>query len=161
MFTHLSQTRFWKLFLLSGSLWSSVLFQPALAQDLVFLDQTRYPEGSTMYFTTPDGVSCNFSDRDKPSLTVGAGVNSGDVLPGSSSTDGFYPTRNGSPQPVVGIVLRLPLGSSARGCDQIVLMEEATMRVRKAQELFELGLISEDEFEAIGRMAYEVLSQNQ
>ena len=61
------------------------------------------------------------------------------------------------PEPLAGVSITIPFGSKQRNCDKIVEMEEATSRIRKAQELYDLGVINEDEFRAVGRKAYEVL----
>ncbi len=138
----------------------SILCQSAQAQNLGFLDPFQHPQGERIEFSTPDGISCRHTDRDKPSFSIGAGLTEPLILDGGSQFGIIDSDRVTSPLPVVGAVIRIPFGSSSRNCDRIIAMEEATMNIRKGQELFDLGLISEAEFYALGRQAYDVLMQN-
>ena len=140
--------------LLSGVVCSAVMCQPARANEgLGFLDTYRLPEGSSVEFGSPDGVTCRHTDSDRPSISVGGGLTRSQVLAGGT----YGPTINGPSEPVVGIVFRIPFGVKPHNCDKIIQIEEASIRIRKAQELFELGLISEDELKVVGRKAYAAL----
>jgi hypothetical protein len=122
-----------------------VLQQPAQSQAVLeFLTPQRLPEGGRVEIRTPDGVDCTSQQADRPSVNAGAGVRP-DPLIGLE------------PEPMAGISITIPFGSEQRNCDRIVEMEEASIRIRKAQELYELGLITEDEFKELGRKAYATL----
>ena len=136
-----------------------VLWQPAKA-DLRAISTTNDIEGSTIEFRSPEGYSCRFQDNEKPSLSIGAGIAEGAVIPGSSNNYSHYPGRTADPQPVVGVVLRVPLGGAPHNCDKVIKLETATMRVRKAQELYELGLISLDQLQAVSDSAYRIINDD-
>ena len=83
------------------------------------------------------------------------------VLQGTQNEDYFFRTQIGPPEPVGGIAIVIPFGGASSGnCAKLVEYEEASMRTRKALELYELGLITEDEFKAVGRKAYSMLLTN-
>ena len=135
-----------------------ILQQPTWAQEtLTFLNPGRIPEGGRVEIATPDGLDCRSLQSDRPSLNVGGGITKPSVLPGMSSGDAFEATRLGPPEPLAGVSIIIPFGGEQRNCDRIIEMEEATLRVRKAQELYDLGVINEDEFRSVGRKAYDVL----
>ena len=134
-----------------------VLCQPAKA-DLRAITQSDDIEGSRIELRSPDGYTCRFTDTERPSLTVGAGVAPSPVIPGYGIDGDYTPGRLGGPQPVVGVVLRVPLGSSPDNCKQIIAVETAAMKVRRAQELYDLGLITLEQFKEVGDKAFAVIS---
>ncbi len=134
-----------------------ILCQPAKA-DLRAVTQTDDLEGSRLELASPDGYSCRFTNAERPSLTVGAGVAPSPVIQGVGNSEYFSEGRVGEPQPVVGVVLRIPLGAKPENCDAIVKIETATMKVRRAQELYELGLIELEQLELVAAKAYKVIS---
>lgn len=122
-----------------------ILQQPAWSQEtLRFLTPQRIPSGGKVEIATPDGLDCRSIQSDRPSFNIGGGMRP-DPLIGEQ------------PEPLAGVSITIPFGGKQRNCDKIVEMEEATSRIRKAQELYDLGVINEDEFRAVGRKAYEVL----
>ena len=122
-----------------------VLQQPARSQAVLeFLTPQQLPEGGRVEIRTPDGVDCTSQQSDRPSVNAGAGFRP-DPLIGLE------------PEPMAGISITIPFGGEQRNCDRIIEMEEASTRIRKAQELYELGLITEDEFKAVGRKAFKSL----
>lgn len=122
-----------------------VLQQPAYSQAVLdFLTPNRLPEGGRVEIRTPDGVDCTSKQSDRPSVNVGGGFRP-DPLIGLE------------PEPMAGVSITIPFGSEQGNCDKLIEMEEASVRIRKAQELYELGLISEDEFKELGRKAYATL----
>ena len=131
-------------------------FAPAKAQQsLEFLTPNRDPEGAVTEFSTPAGHSCRYQAADKPTLTLGAGV--APVLrPGLSSLYGYSQPDVGT-EPVVGIALRIPFGSDPANCDEIIRVETSSIKLQKAMEMFELGLINEDQLNAISAQAYAAL----
>ena len=142
--------------------WFAVLRQPAQAQQIgiPFPFDGDDVDGSRLEFSTPEGMSCRFTDQERPSLSVGAGLAQPLVLNGINgfNSEVFSPTKTTGATPMAGVVLRLPLGGTGqKNCDQIMRREEAMMRVRNAQELFDLGLIEEDELKKVGANAYRTL----
>ena len=130
---------------ISMAIFFGVLCQPARSQRVLeFLNPQRLPEGGRVEIRTPDGVDCTSQQADRPSVNAGAGFRP-DPLIGME------------PEPMAGIALTIPFGSEQRNCDRLIEMEEASVRIRKAQELYELGLITEDEFKAVGRKAFKSL----
>ena len=134
-----------------------ILCQPARA-DLRALTNTNDIEGSVIELRSPDGYTCRFTNAERPSLTVGAGVAASPVIPGVGNSEFYSEGRIGDPQPVAAVILRIPLGSPPNNCDQVVKVETATMKVRRAQELYELGLIELEQLELVAAKAYEVIS---
>ena len=146
--------------ILAGLVFVGVLQQPAKSQELEFLTPQRIPEGGRVEIRTPDGLDCTAQEADKPSLSLGAGITKPSVLQGITAADNFQPTTIGPPEPMAGILITIPFGRNQGNCDKLLEMEEATARIRKAQELYDLGVINEEEFRAVGRKAYSVLLTN-
>lgn len=134
-----------------------ILCQSARA-DLRAVTNTNDIEGSVIELRSPDGYTCRFTDAERPSLTVGAGLAASPVIPGVGNSEFYSEGRIGDPQPVAAVVLRIPLGAPPNNCDQVVKVETATMKVRRAQELYELGLIELEQLELVAAKAYEVIS---
>lgn len=124
---------------------AGILFPPARSQAVLeFLTPQQLPEGGRVEIRTPDGLDCTSQQSDRPSVNAGAGFRP-DPLIGLE------------PEPMAGISITIPFGGEQRNCDKLIEMEEASVRIRKAQELYELGLISEDELKDVGRKAYAAL----
>jgi hypothetical protein len=139
------------------------LRQPAQAQQIgiPFPFDGNDVDGSRLEFSTPEGMSCRFTDQERPSLSIGAGIAQPLVLNGINgfSSEVFSPTKTTGATPMAGVVLRLPLGGTGQeNCDQMMRREEAMMRVRNAQELFDLGLIEQDQLELVGAKAFKILT---
>ncbi len=117
-------------------------------------------DGSRLEVRSPDGYICRFDDSERPSLSIGAGLAASPVIPGYGNADNFSEGRIGDPQPVAGIALRIPLGAAPSNCNKIIAVETATMKVRRAQELYDLGLITIEQFEDIGEKAYAVINSD-
>ena len=107
---------------------------------------------------------------ERPSIVFGAGVEEPPIIAGQSIggiTGGngelltetvVIPSRIADPQPVAGIAIRIPFGGgSQKNCDQLIRLSERQIAWEQAQQLFELGVISEDEMKEIGRRFYEVM----
>ena len=108
---------------------------------------------------TPDGTTCRFVETERPSLTLGLGVVDPPVLPGIYGYETAFPAEIADPQPVGGIVLRIPLGRSQQNCDALLKTEAAMNRLRKTQEMFENGLITEDQLKVVAGQTYAILSK--
>jgi hypothetical protein len=136
----------------------------AKASDLNIFSNTNDFEGSTVEFSNPDGVSCRMREGESPSITAGVGVSRGPVIPGAFAggrDDVFFydPAEIAPVQPVAGVILRIPFGGrSSRGCDDFIAIESAMARQTKAQELFDLGVISQEQLEEISEKAFAVLN---
>ena len=130
----------------------------AKATDLSILSNTNDFIGPTTEFSNPDGVSCRINQGEKASLMVGAGFGGGRLIPGIASNNFYNPATLSDPQPVAGIVFRLPLGGKVKGCDEFIAIESAMSRYNKAQELFDVGAITQEQLELIASRAYQALS---
>ena len=130
----------------------------AKAGDLSILTNTNDFIGPTTEFSNPDGVRCRINQGEKASIMVGAGVGGGRVIPGIASNGFYNPGTLSDPQPVAGIVFRLPLGGKVKSCDEFIAIESAMSRYNKAQELFDAGVITQEQLELIAARAYQVLS---
>ena len=138
---------------------TQVLFQRAEAQRLGigFINNGRNIEGSRIEFSTPEGYSCRFTDSDRPSITGGIGVADPLVVPGTYSYEETFPSRIHDPQPVGGVVLKIPLGNKPKNCDEILRLEANNISLLRAQELFEYGLIEEEDMKKIADKVYQNL----
>ena len=130
----------------------------AKATDLSILSNTNDIIGPTTEFSNPDGVRCKINQGEKASLMIGAGFGSGRLLPGIATNDFYNPSTLSDPEPVAGVVLRLPLGGKVKSCDEFIAIESAMSRYNKAQELFDAGVITQEQLELIAARAYQVLS---
>lgn len=58
-----------------------------------------------------------------------------------------------------GIALRIPIGGRGQeSCDQFLRIEASQLKLRKAQEMFETGLINEEQLKRIAADAYKVIA---
>lgn len=103
--------------------------------------------GESVNITTPSGHSCRYTAPKGPEVVVGAGLTPITV------------DKSLSNEPVAAIAVRIPLGRKHQNCDQIIAVEEARIKLQAAIELFQLGLISKDELQAIADNTYEILNQ--
>ena len=127
---------------LSSCFLVGILFQPARSQAVLeFLTPQRLPSGGRVEIRTPEGVDCSSQQSDRPFVNVGGGMRP-DPLIGLE------------PEPLAGISITIPFGIEQGNCDRLIQMEEGSSRVRKAQELYELGVIDEDELNAVARKVY-------
>lgn len=162
-----SRRRSWQA--LSGALVLAILSERAtsggrgLAQTLNFLDGGT-PEGSRIEYTNPTGFSCRFTEGARPSLQIGAGLAGTPILPGATLAGSEFqdalvlPSRLGAPEPVLGIALRIPLGTGRHSsCDRLIEMDRRKAALDIAKELFEQGLITKKQLEAVAAPLYQEL----
>ena len=104
-----------------------------------------YPEnssngnsGGTVNITTPSGYTCRHT-APRPV----------EILAGGSYTES---------QPLAGIGIRIPLGNNFGDCNEFIEIESARLRLQAAIELFEVGLISQEELEAVAANTYEEIN---
>ena len=146
-----------------------LLAAPAAATDLTILNNSDEVEGGTTEFSNPDGVSCRYREPSRPSLSFGAGLSRGPVLQesiaisraeaGLNNFNNFTTSRLGEMQPVIGVAVRIPFGGpGSKNCDNFLIIEDAMIRYNKAQELFEMGVITQDQLEEIASKAFSILN---
>ena len=133
-----------------------VLCQPAKA-DLRAISGANDIEGSRIELSSPDGYTCRFTDAERPSLSVGVGVAASPVIQGTAGNGYFSEGRLGEPQPIGGIVLRIPLGGAPNNCGSVMKVETAMLKVRRTQELYDLGLVTIEELQKISADAFAAI----
>jgi hypothetical protein len=82
-----------------------------------------------------------------------AGVAEPLAVQGGFGTSGYV----SSAQPVAGLGFRIPLGPGQKNCDALMAVDLAQYKLRKAQEMFELGAIDKAQLDAITKKAYQAL----
>jgi hypothetical protein len=122
---------------LSSAAFLSVLCQPTYCQGLTFLDPPYNTQsGESVDIRTPTGHSCRYSSPRGTEVTIGGG----------------YTT-----EPIAGIAIRIPLGSTTNNCNVIMKLEEAQIKLQHAMNLFELGLITKEQLEDIAQQTYDTI----
>ncbi len=119
-----------------------------------FINNGRTFEGSRMEFRSPEGHSCRFENSDRPSISLGVGVADPQIIPSSYSYDQVYPAKVHDIQPVGGVVVRIPFGKDPDNCDEILRLEANKMSLTSAQEMFENGLIEEEQLNKVADKVY-------
>ena len=118
----------------------SVLCQPSYAERLTFLDSPyNNQNGESVEIRTPTGHSCRHTSPRGPEVTIGGG----------------YTT-----EPIAGIAVRIPLGSTTNNCDAIIQLEEAQIKIQNAMSLFQIGLITREQLEVIAQQTYNTIHNN-
>ena len=128
------------------------MYEPAQGQQVGIFQNSDY-EGSRLEYTNPDGVSCKFTESERASIGASIGVTQPLIVPG-------YGERGGSVTsgvPVVGLTFRVPLGKGQQNCDAMREVDLRIYKLKQAKLLFEDGLITKEQLEAIGRNAYKAL----
>ena len=112
--------------------------QPSYAERLTFLESPHNNQsGESVDIRTPAGHSCRYSSPRGPEVTIGGGY---------------------TVEPVVGIAVRIPLGSTTNNCNVIMQLEEAQIRLQNAIGLFEMGLITKEQLEVIAQQTYDTIN---
>jgi len=65
-----------------------------------------------------------------------------------------------SPEPAIGLGIVIPLGSRNSNCNQFIELEEARSRLQLASEMFEMGIITEQQFLSISQQTYDIINSN-
>jgi hypothetical protein len=137
----------------------------AFAQSLGYLNQ-RGGDGAKIEYSSPDGISCRYSEGERPSLALGIGMSEpSQVIPGAAVPleEGraiVLPSRQALPQPVYGIVVRVPFQTVKRAnCDAFIRLDVAFARLAKAKEMFEDGLITKKQLQAVADAAMAELAR--
>ena len=131
---------------------------PCKASDLGFLGGVNDFNGAQTEFSTPGGFSCRHTAAEKPSLTLGAGVSRPLYSPGFE-TEELVVLPKTEPVPLAGIMLRIPFGGSGNNCDELISIELQVVKLRQAQEMYELGLIDDEQLTEVSDKLFEVISQ--
>ena len=141
-----------------------VLCQPATAQygtGLDFLNGRLEFEGEKLELNTPDGISCRFTEADKPSFSIGAGLARPQIIPGVYGAGESVGARLGGSDPVAGVAVRFPFGGSQKGnCDRLLAIETAKSEYQTAKLMFEDGLIDEKQLREIALRTFRVILQS-
>ena len=117
-------------------------------------------EGERLELSTPDGISCRFTESDKPSLSVGAGLARPQVIPGVYGAGSSVGARLGGSDPVAGVAVRFPFGGSQKGnCDRLLAIETAKAEYHTARLMYEDGLITEEQLREIAAQTFNVINQ--
>lgn len=149
--------------LVSAGCLDSVLRQPAYAQSrpgLGWLGGFDHPRGSRTEFSGPAGYACRYEQGSRPSLNIGAGVVEPMILPGIYGyTSEPIAAREGSPAPVAGAFLHIPLGSDkGTDCKRIIAIETAMLRLQNAKQMFIDGLITKEQLAVVIERSYAVIA---
>jgi hypothetical protein len=137
------------------------LRQPAIAQynnGLEFIQPRYLSRGSRLEYDSPTGIRCRFTNTERPSLSVGGGIAQPPILNGIQNQDTIIKSELADPQPIVGIVLRIPLGTDQENCNAILRVENAKHKLLAAQEMFALGLITKDQLQVVADKTYAIIN---
>lgn len=141
----------WLLYLLCIAI-PQILHEPAQGQQVGIFQNGDY-EGSRLEYTNSDGVSCKFTESERASIGASIGVTQPLIVPGYGQQGGSVT----SSVPVAGLTFRVPLGKGQQNCDAMREIDLRIYKLKQARLLFEDGLISKEQLEAIGRKAYKAL----
>lgn len=126
--------------------------EPAQGQQ-VGIFQNSDLDGSRIEYTNPDGVSCKFAESERPFVGLTAGVTQPLIIPGYGGVGGGVT----SAVPVVGLTFRVPLSKGQQSCDELRKVDLAFIKLKRARELFEDGLITKQQLEAVAKTAYQAI----
>ncbi len=141
-----------------------LLCSPAHAGELLFLNPNRgNASPSRIEISTPEGGVCRKTEQQGPELIVGGSYGRGVVLPGDVRQNEFNSIQEGASLsdgvPTFGIALRIPLGQEDIGsCKPMIEVLDVQTRVQAAEDLFEKGLITQEQLEEIASRAYQVIN---
>lgn len=107
-----------------------------------------------MEFRSPEGYTCNYENSDHPSISFGVGVADPQIIPSAYSYKKVYQAYAKDPQPVGGLFVRVPFGKKPYNCDEILKLEADKLSLQAAQDLFENGLIEEDQLKKVADKVY-------
>ena len=124
------------------------MYEPAQGQQ-VGIFQNSDLDGSRLEYTSPDGISCKFTESERPFIGLTAGVTQPLIIPGYGDVGGGVT----SAVPVVGFTFRVPLGKGQQNCDALRAIDLQQHRLKKAIEMFEAGLLTKEQLDQVGRNA--------
>lgn len=131
---------------------AAVLHEPAYGQQVGIFQNGDY-EGSRIEYTNPDGSSCKFTESERASIGATVGVTQPLIVPGYGGSGGSVT----SGVPVVGLTFRVPLGKGQQNCDAMREVDLRMYKLKQARAMFDDGLITKEQLEAIARKAYKAL----
>ena len=141
-----------------------LFYAPAHAGELLFLNPNRgQQQPARIEISTPEGGVCRKTARNGPELIVGGSYGRGAVLSGDNFVDEFSSYQEGATLsegvPTFGVAIRIPLGHENIGsCQDMIQVLDVQTRVQVAEEMFEKGLITQEELESVASRAYKVLN---
>lgn len=98
-----------------------------------------------MDIETSEGVRCRSSVGDRPSFEVG-------LLYPLQSYDNNSSESSIQSSAIAGMHFRVPFGGPKQGdCSKIKKLEENSIRLKRAQELFDAGLLTAAQMKELGR----------
>jgi hypothetical protein len=140
-----------------------LLCAPASAGELLFLNPNRTERPASIDISTPEGGLCRKTARRSTELIVGGSYGRGEILSSGSSIESETIINNGSELsggvPTVGVAIRIPLGQEDLGsCKGMIEVLDVRTRVQVAEEMFEKGLITQEQLESISSRAYAIIN---
>ena len=142
-----------------------LLCAPAHAGELLFLNPNRGQEQpARIEISTPEGGVCRKTARSGPDLVVGGSYGRGAVLTGDNYINEFGSYTEGATMsdgvPTFGVALRIPLGQEdVGGCNEMIEVLDVRTRVQVAEEMFEKGLITQEQLEEVASRAYQIINK--
>lgn len=143
---------------------AALITAPAQAQTFEFFS-LRGSEGHKIEYTNPAGYNCRQQLEESPALVIGAGMpQAQQIIPGLTAGDDgqtiVIPSKPLQPTPTFGAAIRIPfrLKPPAR-CDRLIEIDEAFIKLEKAKDLFNDGLITKPQLDAIAERAYAILKR--
>lgn len=142
-----------------------LLCAPAHAGELLFLNPNRgQQQPARIEISTPEGGVCRKTARNGPDLVVGGSYGRGAVLTGDNIVNEFGSYTEGATMsggvPTFGIALRIPLGQEDIGsCNEMIEVLDVRTRVEAAEEMFDKGLITQEQLEKVASRAYQIINK--
>ena len=142
-----------------------LLCAPAHAGELLFLNPNRgQQQPAKIEISTPEGGVCRKTARNGPDLVLGGSYGRGAVLSGDNIVDEFGSYQEGASMsggvPTFGVAIRIPLGQEDIGsCNDMIEVLDVRTRVEVAEQMFEKGLITQEQLEEVASRAYQIINK--
>jgi hypothetical protein len=142
-----------------------LLCSPATAGELLFLNPNNAnTQRARIEISTPEGGVCRKTAGRSTELIVGGSYGRGEVIAGGNRIENETIINNGSELtggvPTVGVALRIPLGQEDVGdCLGMIEVLDVQTRVQVAEDMFEKGLITQEQLETVASRAYAILKK--
>jgi hypothetical protein len=142
-----------------------LLCAPAHAGELLFLNPNRGQQmPARIEISTPEGGVCRKTASTGPDLVVGGSYGRGAVLSGDNIINEFGTYQEGASMsdgvPTFGVALRIPLSQENIGsCNEMIEVLDVRTRIQVAEEMFEKGLITQEQLEEVASRAYQIINK--
>ena len=142
-----------------------LLCSPAHAGELLFLNPNRgQQQPAKIEISTPEGGVCRKTAKTGPDLVFGGSYGRGAVLTGDNYVNEFGTYQEGAEMsngvPTFGVALRIPLGQENIGsCEAMIEVLDVRTRVEVAEEMFEKGMITQEQLEEVASRAYQIINE--